>query len=75
MSNICKYIFPSTVNCYKDLILKQEDRSFGVIEIWMIGCQVSIFLAMIEYAVILLLLKNEHDVLKNCGPKSEKSII
>ena len=38
-----------------------QDRNFGVIEIWMIGCQFSVFMAMAEYAVILYMMKRIHD--------------
>ena len=37
-----------------------QDRSFGIIEIWMIGCQSCIFVAMLEYAFILYKMKNRH---------------
>ena len=39
-----------------------QDRSFGVTEIQMIGCQACILLGMIEYVFILLKPKNLHDV-------------
>ena len=38
-----------------------QDRNFGTIEIWMIGCSTFMSFAMIEYAIILLTMKNEHD--------------
>ena len=38
-----------------------QDRNFGTIEIWMIGCSTFMSFAMIEYAIILLKMKNEHD--------------
>ena len=48
-----------------------QDRGFGVIEIWMIGCSSCIFLAMIEYAIILLQLKKIHDVGCNLERKNK----
>ena len=38
-----------------------QDRNFGTIEIWMLGCIIFMSFAIIEYAIILLKMKNEHD--------------
>ena len=38
-----------------------QDRGIGVIEIWGLACVSCIFIAMIEYAIILYKMKSEHD--------------
>ena len=38
-----------------------QDRGIGVIEVWGFGCTFCIFVAMIEYAIILYKMKSEHD--------------
>ena len=49
-----------------------QDRGIGVIEIWGIGCQFCIFIAMIEYSIILFKLKSEHEVGCNLEYKNKK---
>ena len=50
-----------------------QDRNFGTIEIWMLGCVIFMSFAIIEYAIILLRMKNEHD--KGCEFKYKNTKI
>jgi hypothetical protein len=38
-----------------------KDRSFGFIELWIVGCQSCILFAMTEYGIILYQIKSEHE--------------
>ena len=47
-----------------------QNRDFGLIEIWMIACQLCVFTAMIEYSIILSKMKDVHD--QHCKSTKKK---
>ena len=51
-----------------------KDRGFSFIEIWMVGIQITILLALFEYAVVLVLKRRNKNLDAGAGDASIKSM-